>query len=188
MDRDSLNPDAKSLEDAFFAKQDAALLDKLKEHARAKERREALREVAPYADDALLDHFIALGLSPQTVLAVLLVPLAAVAWADGSIDAREKEAVLRAAADRGIAPGTPAHAILTGWLERPPSPDLMAAWTKYVASMWNRFDETEKRDMHGRLIGMAREVAEAAGGFLGLGRKISAPEQAVLDTLEKTLA
>lgn len=63
----------------------------------------------------------------------------------------------------------------------------MAAWKNYVAAMWNQFDEAEKRDMHGRLIGMAREVAEAAGGFLGLGRKISAPEQAVLDSLEKAM-
>lgn len=188
MDRDPLNPDATSLEDAFFAKQDAALLQRLKEQARVKERRDALREVAPYADDALLDHFIALGLSPQTVLAVILVPLAAVAWADGSIDAREKEAVLRAAAERGIVPDSPAHTILTGWLERPPSADLIAAWKSYVAAMWTRFDEAEKREMHGRLIGMARDVAEAAGGFLGLGRKISPPEQAVLDNLEKTLA
>lgn len=187
MDRDP-NPDAKSLEDAFFAKQDAALLERLKEQARAKELREALREVAPHADDALLDHFIALGLSPETVLAVILVPLAAVAWADGTIDAREKEAVLRAAAERGIAAGSPAHAILNGWLERPPSPALMAAWKKYVAAMWSRFDDAEKREMHGRLLGMARDVAQAAGGFLGLGSKISAPEQAVLDNLEKTLA
>jgi hypothetical protein len=188
MNRDPVDPDAKSLEDAFFAKQDAALLEKLKEQARTKERRDALREVAPHADDALLDHFIALGLSPETVLAVILVPLAAVAWADGSIDAREKEAVLRGAAERGIAPGTPAHALLSGWLERPPSPALMAAWKRYVAAMWTRFDADEKREMHGRLIGMAREVAESAGGFLGLGRKVSAPEQAVLDTLEKSLS
>ena len=185
MDRD--NPDAKSLEDAFFARQDAALLERLKDQARAKERREALREVAPHADDALLDHFIALGLSPQTVLAIVLVPLAAVAWADGKIDAREKEAVLRAAADRGIAPGTAAHALLTGWLEHPPSSALMNAWKNYVTAMWSRFEETEKREMHGRLIGMARDVAQAAGGFLGVG-KISPPEQAVLDHLEKTLA
>lgn len=189
MDRDKkINPDAASLEDAFFAKQDAALLAKLREKAKVLERRAALREVAPYADDALLDRFIALGLDPETVLAVLLVPLAAVAWADGSIDAREKDAVLRAAAERGIATGSPAHTMLAGWLERPPSPALMSAWTNYVGAMWSSFDPTEKQDMQQRLLGMARDVAGSAGGFLGLGNKISPAEQAVLERLEKTLA
>ena len=60
MDRDPLNPDATSLEDAFFAKQDAALLQKLKEQARVKERRDALREVAP-------GHFTRCHLAGETV-------------------------------------------------------------------------------------------------------------------------
>jgi len=39
---------------------------------------------------------------PETVLALQLVPLAAVAWADGKIEPREREAVLKAAAAQGI--------------------------------------------------------------------------------------
>jgi hypothetical protein len=35
------------------------------------------------------------------------------------------------------------------------------------------------------LLGRARGVAEAAGGFLGLGKRISSAEQAVLTELEQ---
>ena len=42
-----------------------------------------MREVVRVNDDALIDNLIALGLEPGTVLALQLVPLAAVAWADG---------------------------------------------------------------------------------------------------------
>ena len=52
------NPDARSLEEAFFAKQDALLLEKLRKEARQKERRRAMREVVPNADDALLHRYL----------------------------------------------------------------------------------------------------------------------------------
>src|SRR5262245_4091403 len=181
-----LQPDAKSLEDAFFAQQDALLLKKLREEAKIKARRDALRAVLPNADETLLDHLMALDIQPETALAIILVPLAAVAWADGEMDARERDAILRAAAERGITSGSPAHTMLTSWLDRQPNRRLMDTWKRYIQAMWNRFDPAEREAMRTRLIGMAREVARSAGGILGLG-KISAAEQAVLDDLEKAL-
>jgi len=183
MDRNTLNADARSLEEAFFARQNAELLQKLRKKAEHKERREALRQVVPRADDAMLDHLIQLGLGPETVLALILVPLALVAWADGEMDPRERAATLRAAEERGINPGTPAHEMLGVWLERPPSTELVAAWKKYAHALWGELDEAEQRLARERMLGMARAVAEAAGGFLGLRSKISAAEQGVLEEL-----
>jgi hypothetical protein len=183
-----LNPDAITLEDEFFLKEDARLLEKLRQQARQMERRAALRQVAPHADDALLDHFISLDIKPETVLAIVLVPLAAVAWADGQMDEKEKQAVLRAASERGITPGTPAHDMLMSWMNQPVSARLMETWKKYVAAMWAKFEPAERKAMHDKLTGMAREVAKAAGGFLGIGPKISAAEQRVLDELDKALS
>lgn len=188
MDHKPLNPDAITLEDEFFLKEDARLLEKLRQQARQMERRAALRQVAPHADDALLDHFIMLDIKPETVLAIVLVPLAAVAWADGQMDDKEKQAVLRAASERGITQGTPAHDMLMSWLNQPVSPRLMETWRKYVAAMWAKFEPAERKAMHDKLTSMARDVAKSAGGFLGLGSKISAAEQRVLDELDKALS
>jgi|SRR5262245_6876572 len=182
------NPDARALEEAFFAKQDAQLLEKLRKEARHKERREALKKVVPNADDALLDHLLELGLGPETVLSLILIPLVSVAWADGRVEARERAALLKAAEERGVKEGTPARQLLESWLLRQPGPKLFEAWKSYVTVLWSRLEETERRAIHARMIELARGVAEAAGGFLGLGSKISPAERAVLNDLERTLS
>jgi hypothetical protein len=46
-------------------------------------------------------------------------------------------------------------------------------------------DETRQK-LKEDLLGRARDVAKAAGGLLGMGRKVSKVEQAVLDELETT--
>jgi len=180
-------PNAKSLEDAFFARHDAELLEKMREEARLKELRAALRESAPKADDVVIDRLIQLGVGPETVLAVTLVPLIVVAWADGSIDPKERAVLIRSAEERGIKPGTPAHEMFERWLERKPSPHLVEVWKQFVRALSAAFEEPERRAMQTTLIGMARSVAEAAGGFLGLGSKVSAAERAALEDLEATL-
>jgi hypothetical protein len=182
-----LNPDARSLEDAFFAKKDAELLEKLRKEGRQKERRKALREALPKADDALLDHLLEIGLGPETVLALVLVPLLAVAWADGQVEPGERAALLKAAEERGVAPGSPAHRLLEGWLERRPGPQLLEAWKRYVPVLRDSLEEAERGAMRARIIELARGVAEAAGGFLGLGSKTSPAERAVLDEIEQSL-
>jgi hypothetical protein len=52
--------------------------------------------------------------------------------------------------------------------------------------VWNRFTSAEQWQMRQNLLGSAREVAEAAGGILGL-LSISAGEKAVLQDLESVL-
>src|SRR5262245_44151021 len=181
------NPDAKSLEDAFFARENAALLEAMRKKAAHKERQEALRQVMQNADDALLDRLLDLGVSAQTILAMMLLPLARVAWADGAIDAKEREAILKAAEERDIRPGSASHQLLQSWLVNKPSDAVNAAWKNYIGSMWGQLQPSERDEMRERLLVLARGVAEAAGGFLGLGT-IAAAEQAVLNDIAATLA
>jgi len=178
-----LNPDAKSLEEAFFARENQRLLERMRAKAELDERREALREVLLVKDEAFIDHLLELSIGPQTVLAVALIPLAAVAWADGKLDDREREAVLRAAEQRSVKPGTEAHELLTSWLEHRPGAGLIETWKRYVRALAPSFSDEEREAMRESVIGTARHVAEAAGGFLGLAR-ISAAERELLDDLE----
>lgn len=187
MSKPPLNPDARSLEDAFFARENARLLEEMRRKAELRDRREALREVIKGADDALLDHLLELGVNAETVLAMMLLPLVRVAWADGAIDARERDAIVKAAEQRGVAPGTPGHGLLTGWLVQQPGEAIVAAWRKYIEKVWPSLAPGEREDLRDRLLALARGVAEAAGGFLGLGSKISAAERAVLDEIEAAL-
>jgi hypothetical protein len=188
MDLDSLNNAGKSLEDAFFAKEDARLLEQLRAKAKRDERRKALRAVIQIQDEGLVDHLLELGLGPETVLAVTLIPLAMVAWADGTIEPKEREAIQRAAAEKGIVPDSVAAQVLSTWLTQPLGADLIDTWRRYIETIWPSLTPDERAGVRKMGLDRARAVAEAAGGFLGLGSRISAQEKAVLDDLAKLLA
>jgi tellurite resistance protein len=179
----SIFGDARALEEAFFTKENARLLDRLRE----KKQREALREMVQIQDDEFLDRLIELGIGPETVLALTLVPLTAVAWADGKLEDRERDAVIKAAEEKGVSSGTAGHLMLEMWLSRQPDEVLFEAWKKYVRGIWENFTEEERRQMRETTLGWAMAVAESAGGFLGLTSKVSASERAVIKELGEVL-
>lgn len=188
MERDDFNNAAKTLEDAFFAKENARLLQQMRDRARQQERRAAMRDVVRVDDDGLIDHLIELGLEPQTVLALQLVPLAAVAWADGQIEPREREAVLKAAASHGVSSESVAGQMLNSWLMQQPGAELVDAWKRQMRALWPSLSQKERDELRASALARARSVAEAAGGFLGLTSRISAQEKAVLDELAQALS
>jgi len=188
MSLDGLHDAGKSLEDAFFAKENARLLDQLRAKAKRDERRKALREVIQIKDEGLVDHLLDLGLGPETVLAVTLIPLAMVAWADGSIEPKEREAILRAAAEKGIVPDSIAGQVLNSWLTEPLAEELVSAWRRYIQTIWPSLTPHERSEVRQMGVDRARMVAEAAGGFLGLGNRISAQEKAVIDDIATLFA
>ena len=188
MDRSSLNPDAIALEDAFFAKENRRLLEEMRARHREDVRREQIKSALGGVDNSVAARLLELGLEPETVLALAVVPLAMVAWADGEVQSKEREAILAAAAERGVVLGTPAHAVLSTWLENRPGAELFDAWKRYVAAIWPQMSEADRIEMRERVLGRARRVAEAAGGFLGLGSKVSEAEEQVLEELDLALS
>lgn len=187
MEHEGLSGAARTLEEAFFAKENARLLAELRQQSEHTARREALRAAIQVDDEALVDHLLELGLCPETVLAVNLVPLAMVAWADGSIQDKERETILKVAADKGVEPGSLSARLLESWLHEKPGPPLVEAWKRYVEAIWGSLTQQERIEVREVGLGRARAVAEAAGGFLGLTSKISSAEQAVLDDLERVV-
>lgn len=188
MERDDFNDAARKLEDAFFAKENARLLQQMRDRARQQERRVAMREVVRVNDDEFIDHLIELGLEPETVLALQLVPLAATAWADGQMEPRERDAVLKAAAAHGVTSDSVAGRMLDSWLKEPPGAELLDAWKRQMRALWPSLSPKERDDIRVSALERARSVAEATGGFLGLTSRISAQEKAVLDELGQALA
>jgi tellurite resistance protein len=108
----------------------------------------------------------------------------AVAWADGSVQAREREVILDAAKKSGIQPQDGRYPILERWLAEPPRKEMIDAWELYLRGLCQKLTPPEVENLKHDLLDLARSVARAAGGFLGLGEKISASERDVLDELE----
>jgi hypothetical protein len=182
-----LNKQAKDLEETFFRKENERLLRELREKAKKENKRDALKAVVKVKDEAIIDHLLELGVGPESLLAVGLVPLAAVSWADDRMEDKERKAILKAASQRGIKPGSANYAMLEVWLREKPNPRLMDAWKEYARGIWEHLAEHERVLMREGVVGTAREVAEAAGGFLGL-QAISAKEKAMLEELERVLS
>lgn len=182
-DATGLRKSGKALEESFFAKENERLLTKIREQAAMAERRQALKEAMNLDNEEVIDVLVDLDVSPETVAAFSLVPLIEVAWADGKIQPKERAAIIRAAEERGIQDGTPNHDLLESWLDREPPQGLMDTWKAYAAELQNNVDARLAADLRHRLVERAQAVAEAAGGFLGIGA-ISKAEQAVLDELE----
>jgi hypothetical protein len=101
------------------------------------------------------------------------------------MDAKEREAVLFGAESTGISKESPSHSLLRIWIEDPPAPDLVDAWSEFISALSREFNEEQRGRLQRNILGRAREVAEAAGGFLGLGRKVSKKESATLDSLAR---
>jgi len=178
--------DGFSLEDAFFAKESARLLEEMRKKAEHTERRDLLRRIVAIEDDGFLDRLIALGIGPERAMVLRLTPLVFVAWADGHVDPNERQAVLNAAARQGIAAEEMSQEVLGDWLERKPDPRILEMWKEYIRQIWPRFTAEEQQQMRHNLLAATQEVAQAAGGFLGM-KSISAAERQVLDDLESVV-
>ena len=181
--------ETKSLEDAFYRKETELLLKRMRDKKVREERLRSLEEYLRVKDPALLQHLLELGVTPESALAFNLVPLVCVAWADGHLDPKEREAVLKAAEAEGAAAGSEARALLEAWLEAAPDPetDLLGTWERCMKDLREALSPAEHAALRQSLLGGARRVAEAAGGFLGVG-SVSADEKAVLARIEAALA
>jgi hypothetical protein len=175
---------SKKLEDLFFLKQDAILMEEFHRMEQMKETKESLAKVSGITNDEILQKFVDLDIRPDIMASLALIPLIEAAWADGSVDEKEKAAVLEAAAKSFFAKDSIDFKLLSQWLEHRPPHSLLDAWTHYIEGLCEKLTAAQKSILKNELIGHARQIAQAAGGFLGLGNKISDEERRVLDYLE----
>lgn len=182
---DSFQERGRAMEDLYFIQKDQQLLAKLKSEMTNHENRQALEKATGIHDGAALDKMLAANITPESLLALSLIPLVAVAWADDSLESSEKQAILQAADIAGISSGTVAHQTLEAWLKTKPGVDLLTAWEAYIKGMKGILEPAIFGQVQVQILDRAESVAKAAGGFLGLGSKISSVEQAVLDRLRR---
>ena len=173
-----------ALEEAFFARHNAALLQRMIAADDAAAAHAALAEASGIADEGKLALLEQLGIGAGTLAALVLAPLVLVAWADGAVSAAEREEVLGCGAAAGLPPGGPGRDMLESWLQAAPPAALEAAWAAYAGALSNRLAPEANAALAAHLLGDARAVARISSGFLGLASRISAAEQAVLDRLQ----
>lgn len=179
----TLEERGRALENQFYDKENQEKLSAMKEKLDDHATREELRKASGMTDQAVLDKLVALGLRGNTIAALSLVPLIQVAWADGKIQDNERTAILQGAHGKGLEKGTAGYELLQTWLQQKPSIELIEAWEAYIKALGSQLNDEQNRLLKNQIVGFAKMVAAAAGGFLGIG-KISAEEEKVLERIE----
>lgn len=166
-------------EDKYFALQDSQTRERMREQfeKKAAELADADRVAETlHTDDAnVVAKIRALGFDGDTARAFELLPLIHVAWADDSVSIRERRQILRVAESRGIEVGSEAFLLIEALLEKKPSDafldETLALLREIVAEEPERAND---------IVELSVAVAEASGGFLGLGEKVSTEERELL--------
>jgi hypothetical protein len=179
----TLEERGRALENQFYEKENEQKLAAMKDKLEAQESREDLRKASGMTDDAVLDKLVALGLKTNTIAALSLVPLIEVAWADGEIQDKERSAILQGAHGKGLEQGSDGYELLQTWLGHRPAPALVEAWEAYIKALVGQLNDEQNRLLKNQIVGFAKMVAAAAGGFLGIGR-VSKSEEKVLARIE----
>jgi hypothetical protein len=176
----------KALENAFFHKRDLELLAQLGEREAKAQRRNQLAQATGIQDQTLLDCLDDLKIRPETLEALLLVPLVEIAWADGKMHTRQRQAVLAAAKQAELHLNYDAYRLLESWLDAKPDRRLVVAWKQYVCFLSRRMSPQEMQTLRDDTMDRALFVAEATGGILGFHR-VGREERAKLDELSSML-
>ena len=137
----------------------------------------------------LREELQAIGIPPERWRLVAMLPLIEVAWADLRIQDAERELILRIAGEHDLLEAD-GWEVLGDWLTSPPKPELLLRARKLLLVLTSRHRGLGADAPVGflsELRAQCEEVAEAAGGLLGLAWTIDKREAAVLDAIRRTL-
>jgi hypothetical protein len=184
---DPLDPSGRALEQAFYPASASDYRERLRLRALEQAAVPALREASGLADEGLLRRLAGLGIRAETLAALTMIPIVEVAWADGRMDGRERDAILAGAESAGIEAGSASHGLLRLWTVDPPAPALLQTWRDFIAALGAELDGAERARLAEKIVGRARAVAEAAGGARGRSA-VSPEEERVLRGLANAFA
>ena len=177
-----LNARRRALEEHFFHREKARALEQHKGEVEKRATREALSAASGVTNQAVLDHLVEIGISVDTMIAIALIPLIEVAWSDQEMQDKERDAILRAAEQEGVEAKSANFELLKKWLKRKPAVELLDAWVGYIKGLDEVLTDDERESLRKQVMGRARQVAEVAGGFIGVA-KISMAEEKMLKKL-----
>lgn len=118
----------------------------------------------------------------------MLVPVVAVAWADGEMDDEERGSVLSATADARLDVDGTGYRLLQRWLSTRPPSELFEAWKDYVRELSTSMPVETMRSLGSEILGRMQGAADASGSFFGIGRTASREEENVIAEVEHALA
>jgi hypothetical protein len=175
----------KVLEEAFFYRVDRELSELLGKRLQREEKILQFAHATGIRDQKHLELLADSGFELST-LHFIWVPLILVAWADGNAEKLEKKAIADILASKGIAQETISRVIAHEWFCKKPTDELWKIWAEFSAATSASLNPSIYNELIDEIVRLCRLVADASGGFMGLG-KISATETRAIDRVIRTL-
>jgi uncharacterized tellurite resistance protein B-like protein len=175
----------KVLEEAFFYQVDRELNELLSKRLHREEKIQLFADATGIRSQKHLELLADSGFELST-LHFVWVPLILVAWADGNAEKLEKEAIAAILASKGISQETICRVIAHDWFRKKPAEELWELWAEFSAATSASLNPAIYNELIDEIVRLCRRVADASGGFMGLG-KISATETQVIDRVILTL-
>ncbi|MEM9588654.1 MAG: hypothetical protein AAGA03_15340 [Planctomycetota bacterium] len=186
IETDALHARGKALEDEYFHRVDDKLRQQLKASMERDEAKRRLAEASRIEDNLLLDHLLDANMDSASLAALVLVPLAFVAWSDGQVSVEERQSVMHEVMHRGVSPRSKPFQLVESWLEHRPTNDLGVRWEEYLAGVTKVLSSDASAGLRTTLMKRCQEVAEASAGLFGTNR-VSKPEQEMLEKIRVAL-
>ena len=177
MDNDSLAERGRALEEDFFRKKDRELIERVA----ATQTSPTSQAPAPLADARALQELHDLGFTVETVALLPLMPALQTAWAEGGVNAADRQLLLSVARARGIANGSAALQQLTVWSGRRPDDAVFSHANRLIRAL---LDVGTPGTAQSADVVTAAEQIAAAGSILGLA-PLSAEEKTLVAQLRR---
>ena len=178
-----LNERRKALEEQFFANQEKVALENLKAESQLAKATDELASYTTINNERVLQGLIQHGIGTETFVAIKLVPLVLVAWADNEIQEEERVKILSALSKHGAPQGSAVYDLVSGWLDNRPTDALQSSWISFMKEYLPTLDTDAKGALKKEVLGSSTDVAESAGGWLFGWGAVSSEEQEVLNQL-----
>ena len=175
------------LEEQFFNNVDQQLLDKLRNNVVTEERAAAIERLTGLNDPKVCHAIAEQNISVESLAALRLVPLVALAWADDRVEDNERYRLLQCAEKAGLAPGDPSYEMLNSWLNTRPPVELFETWIQYAKALSMSLDGESRENLQMTMVHQVRSIATASGGMFGFG-SISPAEQKIIQAVEDALS
>lgn len=176
----------KAKEEEYFHKKEQELIAKMRHRALKEQESQLLSEFFYVEDAEILNNLQELGYSRDTIFLLFLVPVIQVAWIDGAVTEKEREAIIEIARQRGMESDSPSESMLHDWLNNRPSEEFFDRTLSLIRNILETRPKVVRNIRGQTLAHYCNAVASASGGFLGFG-KISAAQKELINRIAKNL-
>jgi hypothetical protein len=187
-DKEFLSDLRRAREEEYFHKKERALEEANRQRALREAKRGELGAVIGIFEEHLLNKLLVSGFTPETIRLLYLIPALEVAWIDGSVSDSEHARMLEFGREQGAEEGSPAYEQLLAWLKGKPTADFFESTLRLIGRVCGLQTATVGEATLRTVTCYCSQIAEASGGWLGLGSKISRPEAQIIDRIGKSIA